>query len=148
MVLFSLYSCRQNADVTTIEEAPLNVVEHFDFSINNDSFSIRDLSSWIEDHDSIVVTQMVNFGTGELPQFIFNIHGTAEGDFQIADVTITLDEDLYQPNHFRCLGCAVISKIEYFGEQGDFVIGSFEGAISSEEEWYDIQGSFAAIREN
>lgn len=152
-IVCSFYACRQNSDVTTVVEEPVNVVEHFDFTLNGESFSIGNLSSWIEDHDTVVVTQMENFGTGELPFFIFNVHGTGEGDFQVADVTISLDEDLYEPNHFRCMGCAVVSQVSYFGDEGDFVIGTFEGTVSSGEdedemEWFDIQGSFAAIREN
>ncbi len=149
LLLVVLSSCRQNSDITTVDDDLISITEHFDFNLNGQMFSIDDLSGWIEDHDSVEVTQLVNFGTGDLPQFIFNIHGTEQGVFQRADLTITLDENIHDPDFFKCSGCTVESNIEYFGDKGDFIIGTFEGQIPAEDgTWYPIMGSFAAIREN
>ncbi len=146
--ILAFLACRKNSDVTTIEETPIDINEHFDFTLNGNNFSTNNLSAWIENHDTVMVTQLVNFGTGELPQFIFNIHGTQKGSFHMADMTITLDEEEYTPHLFKCAGCAFIAELEYFGEKEDFIVGSFAGQVPSDGTWYEISGSFAAIRKN
>ena len=141
-------ACRQNTDITEVTETPLIINEQFSFTINDEEFLITDLRAWIEDHDTITVTQFENFGSG-IPEVIFNIHGTGEGTYEVGDITIKLDETQYDPHFFKCTGCAILSTIDYFGDVDDFVIGTFEGeAMANETVPYPVSGSFSAIRQN
>ncbi len=143
-----LVGCHENSDSTTIEDIPLNPEEHFEFTLNGFDYYIKDIESWIENHDSLYVTQILNFHSGELPQFIFNIHGTSTGMFNRADITILLDENQTNIDFFECKGCPFTISIDYFGDRGDYVIGTFEGNVPFNQTWYPIEGKFATIREN
>ena len=146
---FILAACNENSDVTKITEEPIEVDEYFEFTIGDTDFELPEFRAWIEDHDSVTVTQIENFGSG-IPEVIFNIHGTGTGTYELADFTILLDENSYSPHFFACKSCAVTSVIEYFGDEGDFVIGTFEGEVleNDTDNVYPISGKFSAIREN
>ncbi len=146
-------ACNKNSDITHVNESPIQITEYFEFTLNGTTYSLPEFQAWIEDHDTVTVTQIENVGLGlpvGVPEVIYNIHGTGEGTFEVADFTIRLDEERNDPHFFACRSCEITSIIEYFGSEGDFVIGTFSGEVTENdtEDKYPISGKFSAIREN